>query len=251
MLTKSEIKKFSSLLTKKYRQREKKFIVEGRKLVEEGLNSSLHCDVVIASKSFNIETAGILNVIQQKKIRIEIVNPSIFKKIGETKNPQGIAAVFQSPAIEKPNYDSDIIIALEDVSDPGNLGSIIRTADWFGINEIILSPDCVDPLNPKVVRATMGAIFRVKCFAVKDFNETISHLKKEGRLIVCADMFGENLYSYKKESKSIIIFGKESSGVSDATLKIADKRITIPGKGAAESLNVAAAAAIFLSELTK
>ena len=141
------------------------------------------------------------------------------------------------------------IIILDKVSDPGNLGTIIRTADWFGVQNIILSEDSVDLYSPKVVRSTMGSIFHVKTIESTNIVQSIAGLKKKGYNIVALDIKGDSVANFESIPKTAYIFGSESHGIRNTLLDLADKKITISGAGKAESLNVAVSAGILMSQL--
>ena len=139
---------------------------------------------------------------------------------------------------------------LDNISDPGNLGTIIRNCDWFGIKNILLSENIVDYTNPKVIRSSMGSVFHVNLFEGIDA-ETLLKLKSQGYEILCADLEGENIFSHQRNKKTILILSSESHGPSKEFLEISDKKICIPKIGDAESLNVASASAVLLAILTK
>jgi len=139
---------------------------------------------------------------------------------------------------------------LDSISDPGNLGTIIRTCDWFGVKNIFLSDNIVDYTSPKVIRSSMGSIFHINIYEDIDA-EILSDLKREGFEILCADIEGENVFSYNSERKKVLILSSESHGPSKDFEKISDKKISIPRIGNAESLNVASASAVLLAQFTK
>ncbi|MFC2082399.1 TrmH family RNA methyltransferase [Bacteroidota bacterium] len=245
MLTKNELKYYSSLLQKKYRNSEKKFIVEGERIVKEGLNSNFTCEIVILSTEYSADHDDL----EFGGIRTEIIDNNYFVKLSDTKTPQGIIGVFNK--FEKSvDYNSNLIVALEDISDPGNLGTIIRTSDWFGVEQIFLSGDCTDLYSPKVLRSTMGSIFHIDVNEDEQFYESLAEMKSKGYEIICADMNGEDIYQFKQEDKTVIIFCSEAYGPSQKLLSLIDRRVTIPKLGKAESLNVASAAAVIISKLT-
>jgi len=248
MATKSEIKFYSSLKQKKYRKLEHKFLAEGKRLVEEGVNSRFVCDRIFMTNEFVNSNSVFIKDISKQNILIDIVSKNDFLKISSTKTPQGILAVFKIPKI-KSNYDKTRnIVALENISDPGNLGTILRTCDWFGISNLLLSEDCAELYNPKVVRASMGAVFNLNVLDnIKLVDETKLLQQKNYQTFV-ADMDGENYKNVKWQKKSIITFGNEANGPSKELKQISQK-ITIPQKGKVESLNVAAAAAVIISEV--
>jgi TrmH family RNA methyltransferase len=251
-MTKAELKYFASLLQKKHRDDEKKFIAEGKKIVSEGIESKFNCELIIATNEFAAENKLFLSEAESKKIRIELINNHDFKKISDTVTPQGIAAVFHKP--EKNHslkLKSKIAAAVDEISDPGNVGTILRNCDWFGITEILLSKNSADVYNPKTIRGSMGSIFHLNIFEEVDLTILLNKLKKDGCKIICADLKGKNLFEYKPEEKSIIIFSNEAKGPSSEIINLADEIITIPKYGNAESLNVASASAVILAHLVK
>ncbi len=250
MLTKNQIKYYSSLLNKKFRQHEKKFIVEGIKLIAEALDSGYTCEIIISLKESTGE--NLLKQLDKKKIHTEIVKSADFEKLCDTKNPQEIIGVFhfkQRPAMDFEH--EKLIVALENISDPGNVGTIIRNCDWFGVKNILLSPDCAEVYNPKVIRASAGSVFHLNVFVEKDFYKVLKEQKKKGFMILCADLNGENLYTYTYNQNVILVLANEANGPTNNLLEICDSKITIPRKGKAESLNVASASAVILSTLSK
>ena len=173
-------------------------------------------------------------------------------KIKTTDTFPGVLAIVAQPDVLIDELlDGTPIICLDGLKDPGNLGTIIRTADWFGVKNIILSEDAVDPYNDKVVRSTMGSIFRVNIFESEGLVRTIENLKKRGYKIVSLEMEGKdvNTMEINRDKEMVFVFGSESHGVRPELEKLVDKRYTIPGKGSAESLNVAVACGIVLHSL--
>lgn len=251
MITKNELKYYCSLLHKKYRISENKFIAEGGKLVEEALNSNYKAEVIFCTSSFRENNSFFRNKLLENS-RIEVIKDVEFEKLSDTKSPQGIAGVFYQKKEDKvKKFSNNIIAALENISDPGNLGTIIRNCDWFGINEIILDKNCAEVFNPKVLRASMGSVFHLSIYDKEDLIDSLKQAKEKKYEIITADLKGDNLYEINKSKKTIVVFCNEANGPSEELLKITDKKITIPGKGKAESLNVASASAVILSELTK
>jgi RNA methyltransferase, TrmH family len=250
MISKNELKYFSSLLKKKYRQKENKFLAEGEKNVEEGLNSNFKCEKIFVTDFFYENEKDYLNKINNHKEKLEVINSHEFNKISDTVTPQGIVAVFQIPSKKIPydKIDTNLLVCLNNISDPGNVGTIIRNCDWFGINEIILTKGCAEIFNTKTIRASMGAIFHLSIFDEIDLG-FLEIIKKKNYKILTADINGENIYNYNFPDKSIIVFSNESSGPSNELIKISDSIITIPKYGKAESLNVASASAVIMSEI--
>ena len=251
MLSKNDIKYYSSLLQKKFRREYGKFLVEGRKLVIEAFNSGFECEIIISTNKFNESNPDILDSADLRKVRWETVKQMEFDKLTDTKSPQGIIGIFKIPSKTKISSKGNIVVALESISDPGNLGTILRNCDWFGIQNVILNESCAEIFNPKVIRASAGSVFHLKIYESKNFIDSITELKNKGFKIVTADLNGENIYEYDRNEKSIIVFANEANGPSMEVLSVSDSKITIPQKGKAESLNVASASAVILSEMTK
>ena len=252
MLTKKELKYYSLLLQKKNRQNEQKFIVEGIKLIQEGLNSKLKCEIILYTKSFFDENEKIFKSEIFNPVRKEVLTPSDFNKIADTKTPQEIAAVFNIPGrATKNNLYGKVICALENISDPGNMGTILRNCDWFGIGQVILDGNCAEVYNPKVIRASAGSVFHLDIFQQENIYEFLKLQKQSGYKILCADLDGQNIYDYKNEGNVIVVLSNEASGPTQNLISICDIKLTIPRIGKAESLNVASASAVILSELTK
>jgi TrmH family RNA methyltransferase len=253
MISKNGLKYYSALLTKKHRKTENKFIVEGKKSVLEGLDSSYECEIIFITNKFNEENDDTIVKIAKKKKKIVTLKQIEFQKLSDAETPQGIAAVFIKPKLNPAQITSlanDIVVMLDNISDPGNLGTIIRNCDWFGIKNILLSENIVDYTNPKVIRASMGSVFHLNLYEDAEVG-LLNNLKKSGFEILCADTEGENVFTYKSDKKKILILSSESHGPSKEIEKISDKKICIPRIGNAESLNVASASAVLLAFLTK
>ncbi len=252
MISKNELKYFSNLLKKKFREKEKKFIAEGEKIVEEGLKSNFKCEKIITTHEFFEKKQKYLDSLVSEKNLLEIIKNQDFKKISDTVNSQGIAAFFQVPQKDDrlTEIRTNFIVCLNNISDPGNVGTILRNCDWFGISEIILIEGCAELYNPKTVRASMGSIFHLNIFNETDL-DTLSKLKIKNYKFLTADIKGENIYDFNFPPESIIIFSSEATGPSSEILKITDHLITIPKYGHAESLNVASASAVILSRIKK
>lgn len=252
MISKNELKYFSSLLHKKYRTQENKFLAEGEKIVLEGLSSNFICEVVFTTPAFVKQNQKLFTTLTEKIIRCEIIGAADFRKLAVTETPQGIIGLFQTKhfnisdrSFEKEN----IILYLENISEPGNFGTVIRTADWFGIKSIFVSKHSVEIFNPKVVRASMGSVFHLKIYSNVELSQ-INYLKANQFSFLCADIKGKNIFEFKRQNKFVLALANESAGPSDELLKLSDKSVTIPKLGAAESLNVASAGAVILAQLT-
>jgi TrmH family RNA methyltransferase len=253
MISKNDLQYYSSLLIKKHRKAENKFIVEGKKSVLEGLNSNYKCEIVFVTNKFAEEHEDAIAQLEKVKKKIVSLKQKEFFKIADTETPQGIAAVFVKPELEfSPELFSNdkIIVMIDNISDPGNLGTIIRTCDWFGVKNILLSENIVDYTNPKVIRSSMGSVFHVNLY--EDVNEgQLNKLRENDFEILCADTEGKNVFTYRSEKKKILILSSEANGPSIEIEKMSDKKICILKIGNAESLNVASAAAVLLAQLTK
>jgi len=252
MLTKKQLKYYSSLLNKKHRANEKKFLVEGQKLIIEALDSGYTCEIILTLNESADENQNLIKQLNKERIISETVKSSDFVKLCDTKNPQGIIGVFHFKQQNKPAFENEnLIIAMESISDPGNVGTIIRNSDWFGVKNILLNSDCAEIFNPKVIRASAGSVFHLNIFEEKDFYNVLKEQKKNGFVVLCADLNGENLYASSYNKKTILVLANETNGPTNNLLEICDSKITIPRIGKAESLNVASASAVILAELTR
>ncbi len=243
-LSKNKIKYFSLFAKKKIREEEGKFMVEGNKLVDELLHSNFKVECVVATKEWLAENKPQCEWYEASHEEIA--------KISLLQNPQDVWALAQCKTNDSTINTNGLVLALDGIQDPGNMGTIIRLADWFGISQIICSKECVEVYNPKVVQATMGSIFRIQVNYV-DLPTFLSTVKDTE--IFAADMFGENVYTATIPQNAILVMGNEGNGISDAVSKIVNRTIHIPsfnttGK-TSESLNVAVATAILCSEFRR
>jgi TrmH family RNA methyltransferase len=240
MVSKNQIKLISSLHQKKQRSANQLFFAEGVKVIQELLQSNFELEHLYT-------TLNDFETVQASKRTL--INEQELKKISALSTPNTCLAVFKIPA-ENPIIDSGLILALDDIRDPGNLGTIMRLCDWFGIRQIICSKETVDIYNPKVVQATMGSITRVNVSYV-DLKTFLIQTKLP---IFGTFMDGENIYKSNLPQDAIIIMGNEGNGISVEIEKLITSRITIPRFGVlqkTESLNVASATAIVLSEFKR
>lgn len=258
MITKNEMKYYSSLLQKKARRKENKFIVEGKKSLFEALKSSYEADKIFYTDSFYEQEQEFVNHLISHNIKVEEITIHDIGKLTDTETPQGIVGIFHQKDLNWNCCDNNkflvnnrTVLYLESVSDPGNLGTIIRTADWFGISEIFLNSGTVELYSPKVVRSTVGSIFHINFYEITDEFSFISEMKKNGFSVVITDIHGESIFSHIKKEHTILCLHNESHGPSSFIKESADCTVTIPRKGKAESLNVASAASIIISEFSK
>ncbi|WP_425077384.1 TrmH family RNA methyltransferase [Psychroserpens sp. S379A] len=231
-ITKNEIKLIKSLSQKKFRQKEQLFLVEGIKGIREFLDSEFELYKLYATDAvFDVETT--------------LISIKDLQKISALKTPNTAVAIFKMPKTQT-DKKASLILALDDVRDPGNLGTIIRLCDWFGIESLICSLETVDCFNPKVVQATMGSLTRVQVV----YTNLEHYLKNSTLKVYGTFMDGSNIYSENLPKEGIIVMGNEANGISSDIENLVNKKIGIPRFGnlkATESLNVATATAIVLS----
>lgn len=235
-LSKNKIKWIRSLQLKKNRDELGLFIVEGEKMVHEAIeNFSQQIDFLVVTKFSSIKTDNV-------SFEVAIATDEELKSISTLKNPNKSLVVLKLPARRR--IETNFRIALDGIQDPGNLGTILRLADWFDVKEIICSKETVDVYNPKVVQASMGAIFRIKV----TYCDLEDYLKKTKETIFGALLEGQNIYKKSVEPKGILVLGNEGNGISEKIIPFITEPITIPRFGQAESLNVSVATGILLSE---
>ena len=236
MLSQAKIRFVNQLLRKKIRHEEGCFIVEGNKGVREGLEEGL--------------TVKELYVTDQSSLAFpdtQVITEKEMKKISQLTTPSDTLAVFSFPEINDWR-DSDWVLALDEIQDPGNLGTIIRTADWFGFKHILCGQGTVDPFHPKVVQATMGSYARVQCHLIG----LEACLQQQNRTVVGADLAGVPLKNYDVPSKGVLVIGNEGRGLSSSVEKLLDAKVTIErGVGSkAQSLNAAISTAVILHTIS-
>lgn len=240
MVSKNQIKRITALQHKKYRQQENLFIAEGKKVISELLHSNYTLEHLFTTQN------DFENIKPSQKT---LVTEPEMKKISCLATPSSCLALFKT-ASQKSPQTKGLIVALDDIRDPGNLGTILRLCDWFGIEQIVCSPDTVDVYNPKVVMASMGSIARVQVnyLSLEDF------FTKTALPIYGTFMNGENVHTQNLPQEGIIVFGNEANGISPTTAQLVTHKIAIPRFGnlqQTESLNVAAATAIILNEFRR
>ena len=254
-VTKSKIKLIRSLEQKKFREQHALFIVEGDKTVREALDSSLIVETVLAKKAW-LEQIPYSTLSKVSEI-IEI-NDNELSQISFMKTPNQALAIVQTPkyALDITEITGGLSVYLDRVQDPGNLGAIIRLADWFGISHVICGNGCADPFGVKTVQSTMGAIIRVKTYKtdVSFFQQLENHLPDFSVYGTFLD--GEHLYDAPLSDNAVIVMGNESKGISDDVAQYVKRRLFIPrypsaGEATSESLNVATAAAIVCAEFRR
>jgi TrmH family RNA methyltransferase len=241
MLSKSEIKELKSLHQKKYREAMERFLAEGDKLVQEAMASEANIREIYALANWEgMEKA------QSAGIPVEIIDQKQLLQICELRNPNMAVALINMP---QANYEKALNkgwnIYLDRVRDPGNLGTILRIADWYGIPSVICSPDSVEVYNQKVIQSSMGAVFRVQVIEMSE-DELINSSALMNIKLYAAVMDGENIHRTLAPSQGVLLMGNEAKGLSNKLIEASYGRISIPQGGAAESLNVGVATGILV-----
>ena len=256
-LSQNKLKQIRKLKNKKFRIEHGLYLCEGIRLIKTAMESNAYITDIVFSQDVlsRQEIKPIIEYARSHDIHLSSCNPNQFKSLSEEKTPAGILFLVKSirPAAGEINDISEpVLVYLENISDPGNLGAIIRSAVWFGINTILLSPGCVDSTNPKVVRSSAGALFSCNIFQDIGPVDLIRHFRHKNYRFVAAVPAGEaNLAKWSNRDPHIICLGSEANGLSQELRSQCDHLIRIPGSGKVESLNLAVSAAIFFYELTK
>lgn len=248
------IKNIRKLKEKKYRDLTNQYLVEGTKLIKEAIEENVKINQIVVCEDCLKEDGCTEQKLlyQIAKYDCIYVSSKIFNSLTDVVNPQGMLAVIQKESgEEKIKYTEDMIMVLDGIQDPGNLGTILRTIDSCGLTQVVLSKTSVDAYNPKVVRSTMGAIFRVKIIEAENLVETLKHMKKHKFKVVATSLSGtENIYEMDM-TKKVIVIGNESKGVSKEILEVADNKVKIPMLGKTESLNAGIATGVILYEYVR
>ena len=239
MLSKREIKDIQSLSHKKFRAELKLFVAEGPKMVSELIQLIPHqVERVYAVNDWINSNQSILQNANATEI-----NEGELERISQWQTPNQVVAVFKQFLPKNPS--SSFVLYLDTIQDPGNFGTIIRIADWFGVKDVVSTEGCADLYNPKTVQSTMASIARVNVF----YDEGQQWIKQQSLPIYAATLNGVALNQHKKINEGVLVIGNESKGISDEILQYATEQITIPKRGDAESLNAAVATGIILSHL--
>ena len=244
-MTKAEIQQMRSLQDKRNRDAEGLFLAEGAKLVEEIASSKLTIRRIYTTRT------------DLKGANVEVIDSKTMERLSGLKTASDTLAVVEQPRyrLSLRSLTKSLVLALDGVQNPGNLGTIIRLADWFGVEDILCSKECADCFNPKVIQATMGAILRVRIHYVDNLAELLSEASKEGMPIYGTLLDGDNIYSTTLTPTGIIVMGNEGRGLSQECRRVVTHRLLIPAYPAnrptSESLNVAMATGITLSEFRR
>lgn len=245
MISKNKAKFIKSLQLKKYRKAEGAFVVEGGKSVLELLKSGFQIREVYVTPSFFDANEALL---KQYADRLLIATEKELESAGSLKSNNAALAVASLPAEQPPAFDKrDFLLALDDVRDPGNLGTIVRIADWYGIYQLLCSEETTDAFAPKVVQACMGSLTRVKV----SYGNLKSLISSSGLPVYGAVLNGKSVHEEHFAAQGIILMGNESNGISKELLTLVDHPVTIPGLGGAESLNVAVATAVICDNMRR
>ncbi len=228
---------------KKYRL--DSYIVEGIKMVKEAISENQEIALIAIREDFKID-------FDTKNTKIVTISNKIFNDISDVKTPQGILAVIKKNQNNQIETNQEYILALDSLQDPGNMGTIIRTADSANINQIIINKTTVDPYSPKVIRSTMGAIYRTNIIEVEDLKATLKEMKSKGFQIITTDLKAtQSIYDINYNNKTVVVIGNEANGVSQEILQTADKKVIIPMLGKTESLNASIATSIMIYEYVR
>ena len=245
-MNQKDLKTILSLKRKKGREEHNLFLIEGLRLIESALSKPSMIKVLYFNEKFKEKNSLLLKRVISEKIINEKVPTKDLKKISSTVTPSGIIALCHIPKRKVLNFNHSKWIYLDKVSDPGNLGTLLRSAAWFNFKNIALSKDCVDPYNPKVVRASMGGVFNLSIHTeieLKGFSKDY--------LIIGASKNGLNINSFTKPNKFVLIIGSESIGISKENLNGVNQMITIKKSGKGESLNAGTAGSIIMYEFSR
>ena len=255
MLSKTRLKKITALKNKKTRDKQNLFLIEGFRLCEEAIQSDFQVHNLFVNPEA-VSSANYEKLIQQasqKGIKITEIDNADVKQLADTFHSQGIFAIIEQRSLPFESWLSESIqflVIIDAGQDPGNIGTIIRTCDWFGIDAVVLSKGSVDLYNPKLIRSTMGSIFHLPVFENVDLTTTLPLLKKKGFTVYGADVQG-NVYFHQVSYKPplAVILGNENKGIDRKLFQHIDYAIKIPSYGKAESLNLALAGAVIISRI--
>ena len=247
------VKKIRKLKDKKYRDELVVYVIEGIKVIEEAINENLEIEKIVIC-----EDCTEASIIPQKlmyaiaKYNCIYVSKKVFEVLTDVVAPQGILAIVRRPEKnEKIDYNAELILALDGIQDPGNLGTILRTADSVNLNQIIVTKNTADCYNPKVVRSTMGAILRIKIIETESLVNTLKEAKKNKFKIVATSLDTQNNIYDIDYNKKVIVIGNEANGVTKEVQSMADNKVKIPMLGKTESLNASVATGIMLYEYVR
>lgn len=248
MISKNKLKQIQALSSKKQRSLRQEFLIEGPKLLEEAIKNNWKIMEVLATEEYLSKNTSLL-----KGLKTEVVNHEVLQKTGNLESNKYVSAIVQQQTHKAFNWKNSFSLVIDQVQDPGNLGTILRTASWFGIQQVICSQTCVELYNPKVVQSSMGAIFNVN-ISYRNLTELCAEAAKiKDFPIFGAFLNGSTPAALSQQQKGFLIVGNESHGISDELTNFVNHRISIPRseKSNTESLNVAIATSILCYELNR
>lgn len=246
------IKNIKKLKEKKYRDKENCYLVEGIKLASEAMMEKARIKkIVVCEECLNKNSIDKSLLYEIAKYDCIYVTEAVFKSITDVASPQGIMLVIEKEAKKTIDYNQDVIVILDGVQDPGNIGTILRTVDSVNLKQIIVSKNCGDVYNTKVIRSTMGAIFRLNVIESENLEQTIKEIQKNKYKVVATSLNTEkSIYDIEYQNTAIII-GNEANGVSEDVMKLVDEKVIIPMPGKTESLNASVATGVILYEYVR
>jgi TrmH family RNA methyltransferase len=248
------LKEISKLKQKKYRDKTQTFLIETEKVLDEVIKSDWKVKEIYLTKENLSIVKKYDNFIDSDNIKLFELSENEFKKITNEVTPSGISALVEKKIFNIKsllNSSENLILSFDRISDPGNLGTILRSADWFGFQSIVLSKESVEITNPKVVRASMGSIFHLNIYDEVDLLEFLVSLQEKKFKVIGTGTEGKNITKFSLPEKLILVFGNESQGISKEILSKCDEVISIPSLGKAESLNLAISTSIVLYEIKR
>lgn len=253
MISKQKLSYIRQLQQKKFREETGQYLVEGWKSIDEAVNAGVPIETIVYDE-MNADQERLLAKFEKQAKQVLSASRRDIDSLSDTVTSQGVLAVVAKFDPEKHiatiNTDAHLIVALDGINDPGNLGTIIRTCDWFGVDGIVIGRHSVELYNPKVVRATMGSLFHLPVVPETNLSEFLTRSKKNGFGIVSTEIAdSEDIRTTKLPARSVIVIGSESHGVSEQISSLADTRLSIPRFGKAESLNAAIACGIILATI--
>ena len=247
------VKNIKKLKEKKFRDNNNQFIIEGIKLVAEAIEEKADIEnIIVCEDCINNESIDKKLLYEIARYKCIYVTEKIFNTLSDVSNPQGILAVINRKTDNiNIDYSEDFIVVLDGIQDPGNLGTILRTVDSAGLKQIVISKETADPYNPKVVRSTMGGIFRVNIVRTNNIIKTLKEMKDNGFEVVVTSLDTNNNIYNIQYNKKVVVIGNEANGVSKEVQDLADKKVKIPMLGKTESLNAGVAAGIMIYEYVR
>jgi len=244
-----QIQMLKGLQKAKNRRESGLFLAESVKMVREALALSL-CRTLVVDGKRQDEHADMISLAQENGCEVLLVTPAIMQAISEAKTPQGVCCMVAIPQ-EPQTLSGRLIVSMDGVQDPGNVGTILRTADAAGFDGALLSAACADLYGAKTLRATMGSIFRVPSRRTDDLPAALAALREQGYAIVATELGGADFYENCPHDRAVLVIGSEGSGVSQAVRDVATHHLALPMRGGAESLNAAVAAGIMIYEMAR